>query len=257
MSATESVASSQLCIYCRTNPAGSNEHIFGTWLITDLTAVLGRAPGHGWIGSEENRREIHGREGRANRYSFDFTTDTVCHRCNNGWMNNVDIKARRTVHSLMRGDRTLLTGKARARVAAWAAKTAVTARFAHVEPDYVSELWTNELFNSHKAPRDWLVWLAHYRGNEGLKYLAEDVRVTAPNSPTDVLIPHGVLMTMVLGQLCVQILGFENTFALTESDITTALQIWPASPRRCNWPLNGFVDDSNLDVYARRLLGPS
>ena len=63
-------------------------------------------------------------------------------------------------------------------------------------------------------------------------------------------------MTIVLGQLCVQILGFENAFALTESDITTALQIWPTSPRRCNWPLNGYVDDSNLDVYSRRLLGP-
>jgi hypothetical protein len=90
-----------------------------------------------------------------------------------------------------------------------------------------------------------------------LWYGAHDIRLhllSGQNVPTDIVVPvHGVMATIAIGYLTVQILGLGGELSSADAE-SSALRIWPPTGNVVEWPPSIYVDDASLPIYADRLL---
>ena len=70
----------------------------------------------------------------------------------------------------------------------------------------------------------------------------------------DLLRPHGVLMTLVIGHLIAQVYGYGGDGVLFGPSEAALPQIWPATTTRLAWPPVLTVGDAGLEAWANRLL---
>jgi len=255
------------CIYCGQH-ADSKEHIFATRFIDVLREDSRglRMPLILYITSTEGGRprRIGGkrikRGGRQRSYTLEYTT-RVCAACNSGWMNEVDTGAFPLVAEMIRGNPIQLDQSAQTAVGAWIAKVAVTARAAPHDPLPIEPEWTDWLYQHRSAPPRWHIWIGRYVGPRPWWYNPHDVRAelgegSAP-APPGFVGQHGVLATLIIGQLIWQIFGMGGPaarFAGIDADERTLPAIWPPRPSPVSWPPTGHVDDVGLDLWANRLL---
>jgi hypothetical protein len=245
------------CIYCG-NPSDSEEHIFATWIITEISNYVGETLLTGELSDDQGSRTIHtGRDGRGNP-TFEFTTDQVCRRCNNEWMNRIDDRVHRYLPGLIRGGSRVTNRKFCKAVAAWAVKTAVTARFAHLTPIPVEKEWTSQLRQDETPSMEWIVWAAHYRGSKPIFYRHLDLNLEAGTwgDPTATIadaarFDHGVLMTFVVGQFCVQVLRVNGPALPIIGATDVSVPVWPPQVGLA-WPPRASLDDASLEIFSRR-----
>jgi hypothetical protein len=159
-------------------------------------------------------------------------------------MNVIDERVRRYMSTLLRGKEIEVSGKVRKTMAAWAVKTAITARFAHVNPNPVEGEWPKQLMNDKKPSPEWSVWLSRFIGDREAWYQQGDLNITdailvfpiAEQPPTSLpLSKGGVMMTLVLGHLCVQVVRANSPVHATTIDNAAAIRIWP-SGQKTTWP---------------------
>jgi len=261
------------CIYCG-DPADSEEHIWGTWLIDVLRKDPRGFPDYadGTLFKGPTKKVIPNRRDRKGRTKVEFTTDRVCGKCNSEWMNRIDERANRPgyMEKLVLGQPLAIDKPVRKAVAAWTAKTAVTARFAHISPSHVQKTWTDQLLQHHAPSADWRIWIAEYIGAEPIWYEADDIQLTVnmtlpfrlpgTTEPTQVEGPiyeHGVLMTLAIGHLAVQVLGFDGPpIGPIVSDANSTIQIWPDGAPDRAWPPPNYLDDTTLLSFALRFTHP-
>ncbi len=249
------------CIYCEL-PADSEEHIFGTWLMADLENFTGRHALHGQLKYPDGRMvPLSVTTNRKGKREFNFTSDTICAHCNGGWMNTVDQRARSYVQQLLGGHQVTANGKMRKAVASWAVKTAITARFAHLNPTPVEGEWAKQLKtdHSHLPSPLWLVWLARYIGGQDLWFhqsgldIAGAIPITGRPTDNSPAFSDGVVTTLAIGQLCVQVLRINGPAVPLTMDTPAALAVWPKGPVT-SWPPPEHIDDSSLQAFADRFL---
>lgn len=258
----------RVCIYCG-NPADSNEHIIATWIVNELERYTGRKIlSHTMTSADDviaGDQSITTQSGsnKKGHPTLEFTTDLICANCNSGWMNVIDEHVRRYMNTLIRGRTIATSGKMRKAMAAWAVKTAITARFAHITPLPVAAEWPKQLMRDKIPSADWIVWISYCVGNRGFWYNQSDFNLagltrifpTTDQPPTDPpVFEHGVLMTLLIGQFCVQVLRLNGEGAPIIPAIGVALQIWPTGPAT-TWPPAQHLDESNLEVFASRFIG--
>lgn len=124
-----------ICWFCESNKAGSREHMFPRWLNNVIPGQLGP---HIDV-SETQRRENNVQErqwlrtGPANE-----TVRSVCRDCNEGWMAQLEIRAKLVLSPLIRGERAMLKVEELLLVATWAAKTASVIESRNPPVQYVS-----------------------------------------------------------------------------------------------------------------------
>jgi hypothetical protein len=114
----------KVCLFCGATGLGvlSNEHVVPQWLLEYLAL-----PGHDQMFhgvSDSKTGEVTAKRVFS---SFAFVEGRVCEeKCNNGWMNRLEVAAKPILIPLMDGTRSLpdLTARERTLVAKWAAKTA-------------------------------------------------------------------------------------------------------------------------------------
>jgi hypothetical protein len=251
-----------VCIYCG-KPADSVEHIFATWIIHELSRYTGRTFWQGTFTQGDKTTTFLRRRNKRGNPTFEFTTDRVCRECNNGWMNRIDDRVRRYLPNLMRGRPYVTSNKMCKAIAAWAVKTAVTARFAHINPNPVEGEWAAQLRRDEIPSRDWAVWIARYTGDRGLWYQQHEINIEGlvriHPAPQEVegdrpVYTDGVLMTLVIGQFCVQVLRINGPATPLVGPGMQAIPIWPPS-RNLNWPPSEDLDDESLEEFASRFIG--
>jgi len=247
------------CIYCQ-RAADSDEHIIGSWFFRELESIFGRPIPGGRLEKGGAVSRIPVSRNSKGKRQFDFTTDLICHQCNNEWMNRMDEAVRRYMIGLLRGRTTVCNKKMQRGMASWAVKTAITARFAHVNPDPVEGQWAKQLMKDKRPSTEWAVWLARYKGKQEFWFRQGEIDVTdasrvfstSERPPTDLpLSKNGVVMTLVLGELCVQVArvnGPERIFNLGDPAV---LRIWPSGSDG-SWPPSQELDDSTLEAFASR-----
>ena len=254
-----------LCIYCQQQPANSNEHIIATWLIDELEKVTGHATTGGTIEQNGMQKPIPITLNKKGKREFGFTSDMICRTCNSEWMNVMDEKVRRYIPTLLRGKEIEVSGKLRKTMAAWAVKTAITARFAHVNPNPVEGEWPKQLMNDKRPSPEWSVWLSRFIGGREFWYqqgdldINEAIRVlpTSGQPPTrPPLSSGGVAMTLVLGQLCVQVIRVNSPAHAMTTDNAAAIHIWP-SGHNSMWPPPEHLEDATLEAFAQRFYSGS
>jgi hypothetical protein len=175
-------------------------------------------------------------------------------------MDVVDNRVSRYMGTLFRGNEIAISGKMRKSVAAWAVKTAITTRFAHINPDPVEREWPKQLKRDRLPSPEWTVWMARFIGStdfwfrQGSVNIEKAVRLyPAPDQPatSPPLSKDGVVLTIVMGQLCVQVLRLNRAARAVTADNPATIQIWPSGPYE-NWPPPKHIDDSTLEVFASR-----
>jgi hypothetical protein len=250
-----------VCIYCGKR-ADSNEHIIATWII-DLLAQDSRGfrlPTrlNVTLPSGATRR-IRGATTKRGKPTLEYTT-RVCHKCNSEWMNIIDENARPYLTAMIRGQTVALNANAQAAVAAWIMKVAVTARSEPNNPLPIERPRTDWLY-THRSPiPDWHVWIGWYIGSEPFWYNPHDIGITPlPGSPRPLpdggaIRDHGVLATLAIGYLIVQVFGVSGGATLFCADEEALIKIWPTTRALVKWPPLRHIDDAGLPLFAERLL---
>jgi hypothetical protein len=246
------------CIYCGRR-ADSDEHIVATRFID----VLARDP-RGLpspvltVTNASGQRRLGGSQSGPQN-TLEYTT-RVCRDCNNGWMNDVDTAAFPYVSAMIAGTPVSFDGPARAAVATWFSKVALTARTAPLDLLPIDAAWTSWIYTNQTPPPGWHIWVGRYIGAQPWWYSSHDVRVErGPGSaplPPGLATPNGVLATMVIGYLILQVFGTTSTGELVSPDRDRDLPlIWPLDAGAIvPWPPPGHIDDQGLPLWASRLL---
>ncbi len=94
--ASSAMSTANQCIFCG-SPAGSREHIVGKWLLNDLGLYSSKTKmGFGYQQDTGGMDEIMEPQPLGS-----FVIDSVCGKCNNGWMSQLENKAKRLLTPLL------------------------------------------------------------------------------------------------------------------------------------------------------------
>ena len=250
------------CMYCG-RPSTSREHVIATRFINVMREdprglVMPLVLGITLPGGE--RRRIGGKRTKRGHYTLEYVT-RVCDQCNSGWMNDVDSAAFPYVAELIRGHALGLDTTAQTAIAAWMCKVAVTARAVPWFPLPIEKSWTDWLYSQHSALPSWCVWVGRHIGSIPWWYNPHDISIELhPDSPgpsdSRFIRKTGVVATLVMGYLVVQIYGTssEGALNLMDSEPQILPMIWPVQNPIVIWPAARSIDDAGLPVWAERLL---
>lgn len=254
------------CMYCG-QAAGTKEHVIATRFIEVLGEDERGLPVpltlHATLSSgltEQVAGKRITRKSGSRAYTLEYTAP-VCDRCNSGWMNDIDSAAFPHLEKMIRGEPVVIDAAAQAAVAAWICKVAITARGTALDPLPIEPEWAAWLHKNHSAPPPWQVWIGRYVGARPWWYSPHDIRIelgqgSAP-PPPDFTQPHGVLATLVIGYLFLQVFGVSGAGpgAMGMYQFGDLPQIWPPPGVAISWPPPYRVDDTTLEAAANRLLG--
>jgi hypothetical protein len=253
------------CVYCG-KPAWSIEHIFGTQYVKALVEHLGDVdlPLQTHLAERDGPVEetIEGGFNDKGTPTIGFTMAEVCGTCNNEWMRQIDDDAAPWVAPMIRGEGTTLNARGRDRVAAWAAKTAISARPANRPPLPIDQEWADWLLHLDSAPLHWHVWIARYEGSYHWFAWSLSPRIlafpTPGGTPTDAVVIENdsVYATFLIGDLIVQVFGAWEGGILAERTWPGAISIWPDDGNSVEWPQGPSLTDETLWAFVDRLGSP-
>jgi hypothetical protein len=180
----------------------------------------------------------------------------VCKGCNTGWLSVMEESTKPILSSLVQGTAGVLTNTRQRALAAWIAKTTMTAEFLMPKQTSLKQA-EREDFRLRREPGDhWRIWIAYYLGNQFVQgsIFHQGVGVCLPPRP----VRHGVTNTqytvIFLGRLLVIALSSEEdqlSYGIDRRYQAVIRQIWPLRGDDINWPPAGGVDDRGADVIMR------
>jgi hypothetical protein len=179
----------------------------------------------------------------------------ICATCNNGWMSELEMDAKRVLTPAILGEPTIIAANDQAIVAAWGHKTALVNMRVSSEDQRgkgyglpVSEYF--DVFNmraSKTPPAKTQFWIGRYTGRRlriGVCVTPMEVKVLGlPDSG----MPHAYVMTIVVGELLLQGIRFTTPGLDPEvSPMEGFTRIWPATGKPMEWPSNSSVNHDKL-----------
>jgi hypothetical protein len=152
------------CLFC-SNVANSREHIWAKWLRVYVP--------HTQINHVETRHDldISGEEKiTASKVSGDPRSrklKIVCSTCNNGWMSQIQDRAKPHLVALIAGDACELPRQAKSALSRWVALFVTVQE--HIHEDLVSvspndRIWIRD---RSTAPPSWLIWMGRFVDPDG------------------------------------------------------------------------------------------
>lgn len=247
------------CMYCGRR-ADSKEHVVATRFVDLLSKDPRgfRVPTRLYVTQKDgSRKTIGGKRDKTGKPTLEYTT-RVCQKCNNEWMNDADSAVWDPVSAMIQGHSVTLDAVTQRALAFWIMKLAVTARTAAGSNLPIEKEWTDWLYQQRTPIPNWRVWIGHYIGGEPFWYKPDDIRAEVdPLSPplpsgSKMLRENGVLATMAIGHLFVQVIGFGGGAAVQGTQETAVRSVWPVSSSSMAWPPPEHIDDAGLSLWADR-----
>jgi hypothetical protein len=239
--------SKRICVFCGAPGPLTKEHVTSKW----VSDVLARDP-------RGLRRPItHARRGATKRVwtatkYIDMLAKCVCNNCNEGWMNDAELRARPFLEPIIRGQQTALSREGQTAVAGWSALKSIVGRYAHEPAEPVEQDWLECLHRTHEPPPSWHIWTTRYDGAEPIYYENHDITLTFPGE-TGRATPHGILATLVIGYLAIKVLGI-HAGVPTSPTKELLLYIWLSHDRQLIWPPPRSLTDADLPDFAAMFL---
>lgn len=249
------------CIFCGNSPT-SREHVFPEWVVAELmkdprglprwTLYTQRSGEHRWNTNKP----------------LDIVVRTVCKRCNETWMSDIEKAAQPHLIPMFAGAKTLLDKDAMTAISKW-----MTLRALIAVSDAPKEESTDQpfhLFYRRKVPMPrWHVFVSSYEGTipvhmdvNRLTYLPFRVLGIPVNAygPT-------ILVNCVIGRVIFKVILFAyppllriplfNLLAIPPWDISV-VRIFPPRRKQVTWPTDTVItDDTILESYQAGLTQPS
>jgi hypothetical protein len=155
---SKTYTTSETCIYCG-KEAGSEEHVFPQWLRE-------RFKGAGTLEHKVNINEPV----RLMRRIQDvrITVRSVCKKCNNGWMSNLQNKAKPIIEGLLDETNTTLSLEDARTLTSWAVMTVMCMETRNERPFWLyRELDRTLFYASKEIPKNTEVWIAYWVNSPG------------------------------------------------------------------------------------------
>lgn len=249
-----------VCIFCGVGGRLTKEDIWPTWLtqyvprnLTSHTAMSAIVhPTHSDVS-----REARDGDPRSRRVRF------VCAKCNNGWMSQLQEKAKPILLPLIKGDKIVLGYDKQQFVAAWCAMSAMTSDFFFPEKQAIPQSDRDCLRGCWKPPADtWKIWIGTYKRDKWVAHWAKNSRFISsekhiPEMSADgIPRPNTQTTTLVFGQLYVHV--FSSPFpaiiakaGVGNKGVEKVAQIWPRREHFIAWPFTPMSDrDADTIVGA-------
>lgn len=182
--------------------------------------------------------------------------------CNNGWMSDLERRAKPLLLPMMRGEKLVLSTADQLVAATWITKTAMVFEYVLHETSVVSSQADREqIMKNLQAPDHWQVFIASLRPGRWSAGATRDVATLAPKSAPTVP-PNTQMVVFGIGKLlCIT---FSSTLAMSldlppgfDGDVR---QIWPAKFDQIEWPCRKVFYDPDVDHFrdgfAREVVYP-
>lgn len=236
------------CFWCGQRRNMSREHVIAQWVSRVLASDQTRI----WPSPVVNARHYDNAGVLMRTFTHskvvNMVTKRVCKVCNEGWMEtNVERPVQPILGPMILGRRTVLDLAAQSRLAAWAAKTAMVARYAESPPLELDRRWLDHMYRNQLAPDSWYVWISKYQGERPVFYESADITLSFPGDIPGT--PHGVLTTLVIGYVAFKVLGV-NSGTPSDPGPSVMPRLWPISSHPIVWPPEHHIDDSSLPAFV-------
>jgi hypothetical protein len=151
------------CVFCGA-PADSQEHVWPNWA-GPMLADEGPLPHFHQVIQE-------GRAGEERRYSKDaysVTVGVICKGCNNGWMSDLESRAKPCLETMLQGHGRALHETGLRTLATWALKTSMMVEHTHGAKRNVIPGGEYAYLFEHREPSERVrVWMAAYAGTQAV-----------------------------------------------------------------------------------------
>lgn len=239
------------CALCQqTDSPPNKEELMAKWVAREF-------PDHPWtIHSKTTGRQFK------SRHDFGLTTNKICTRCNNGWMSQLENKAKPILTPMIHDTATTLDVNAQTDVAKWAMKTSVVFDIhSNRSPVFFTPDDCLRLFQAQALPdADVAIFLARYVGTSREQMqMTESRRKFAPSDPKshDPLGINTHTMTFAIKHLAVQIFSLHRAKEFDSPLIVHApsgwqdalVQVWPAIVDRA-WPPRLALDENGFELFV-------
>lgn len=149
------------CLFCSVGLSSNRakEHIFSQELLKEFGIIKDITEHCHWQTHSEdgfNGGLISVTESERKLSFKSFVAGSFCNKCNNGWMNQLEIKTRPTIYELMKGNMLVKDIKPEMYelIGAWIFKTGVVLQSVVNNPFTIPRRHIEYLFNNTKAPLD-------------------------------------------------------------------------------------------------------
>lgn len=251
------------CVFCG-GTGLTREHVIPRWLSTVLPEQA-RFRGqdqatllfHPEIG-------INGPHHREMKETFNsMTVKAVCGPCNNGFMNDIEAKARPYLSAMIRGKLAIsLDAGAAGAIATWAVKTSLMAQLTGSEPAALEQEYQN-LYATRQPATSCMVWAAAVDDEHwalrvecrGVLYPVDGQAVTIDDPPNLLSVTIG-LGSLLLHIIVDPIIG-NSVWNLTSTFAGALVPLWP-NPGSTTWPLRTLhpAEAHAVSEYMSHLLSP-
>ncbi len=234
------------CVFCGGGTAFPNEHVLPAWAAQFVGIGRVDVTGRRLDDSPRTWEQVG---------SFGQTINSVCQRCNDGWMGDLEQLARPVLERLIkpRGD-VRLSSDEQTVVAAWLWKLAIMHE--HASRDrYFNRRERECLIDLNDPPENGVrAWVGAYVGDLAANLRGGPGIFSAPRGR----VLKGFLMSMSLGQFAAQLLCVRMPSDLPVKapggyDLGSAeVQIWPAADVSASWPPAMRLTTSRFDQWHSR-----
>ena len=189
----------------------------------------------------------------------------ICRKCNNGWMSQLQQRAKPVLLPLMQGKPAILSRQAQELIARWIAMSTMTSDFFYPDKHAVPQADRDLLYGTGNGdgavPQDtWKMWIGRYqRGDWVGRWVHNSIPIyskdDAPElSAAGIPRPNTQTTTIIFGELYVHVFScpFPEIVAmvnLRESAHSMVAQIWPFREDVIAWPINP-MSDRDADNFA-------
>jgi hypothetical protein len=240
-------ASRRSCVFCGAGGKLTAEHVWPAWIDDYIPTIPG-----GMVGYKHKHGTSDGRfEALFECKRLNHRAKVVCLSCNNGWMNDLENRARRVLKEMISGTGVSLDSDAQRHVASWAAKTAMcvektfpTATQA-IPQDYYRALYAD----TSRPPDDLTIWAGCYLGETpfGISHRSWPLWQFVKRQPSNMF-----QATYRIGHLILQLFGSRSTddFMLVNDRSKSLLQLWPLLGQTLEWPPKFVFGDEAYERFS-------
>lgn len=148
------------CIFCEGYKL-SKEHLLSDWLRELFPRSGDDTHTYGTLEYKPKPTMVHTvRQG----HSGSRKVRTVCIRCNNEWMSQIDDAAKAVAIPLIKGEKCVVTEDIARILALWFSKTAIVGDSIKPTKSIILQSERSHLMNDKTPPKNWEVWIGTYEG---------------------------------------------------------------------------------------------
>jgi hypothetical protein len=229
------------CIFCEGGGKLTKEHVIPKWLgpvLLEARPPTGRSLGGKLFTHRFNpgpNDDSPPREWSIDE--VDLVTNSVCEECNNGWLHDLETKARPVLTRLVMGETADLSTDEQKTVATWSYRTALLFQLLRAERVRAIPLDRfRELFALRRPPTEARVWLGAAKGDSAMHETSTEVNMVNVQHEVSGFFSAVALANLLI--LCAGKLspGPEQIQAGSRGRTSSTIRVWPASLRPARWP---------------------